>query len=236
MNTSDDFLKLYNKEYHESHLNWAKKDNRIFKHYRKNYLELVQIKKPIKILEIGCSSGKTSLELAKAGASIIAVDFDKNAIDLARKYTQENGLGNQVEFVNISADDPSLMEKTFDLVTMLDFVEHVPDRVLLNLIENLREKKFTGDICVYTPNKLHFTELLRECGILQQDPTHINLKSFQQWVDFFKNQNLEITFCKRTTSHWPVLKEIESIFKSIPYLGNLLTRSISLRCRVPKDR
>lgn len=225
---NEDYLKLYSKEYHQSHLDWAEEESRIYCHYRDRYRALVQPKNEERVLEIGCSSGKTTLDFARAGCEVIAVDFDENAISLAQNLLRDKELTDQVTFLHCSADDPKIMDFEFDKVTMLDFVEHVPDSVIQNILTNLKKKCFQGEIFIYTPDRHHFTEILRDKGIISQDPTHVNLKSRKEWIDFFEKSGLKIVELKRETSHWPLLKNFESLFNSIPFVGSLMTRSISI--------
>ena len=230
--SSDELLKLYNKEYHEGHLDWARAETPIFVHYRDNYMNLVEPKQGLKVLEIGCSAGKTSVELAKRGCQVIAVDFDQNAVDLARKFAEECKVSDKVQFVCASADDKSLMTHDFDTVTMLDFVEHVPDEVIKSILSNLKDKGFQGDICIYTPDRHHFTEILAEWGVIQGDSTHINLKSRKEWTSLLGNCGLKIHQLKRETTHWPVLKGIEKAVNGWPLIGGLFTRSIAIKGRL----
>lgn len=230
--SSEELLKLYSKEYHEGHLSWAKNETPIYYHYRDNYMRLIHPQKGLKILELGCSAGKTTVEMAKHGCHVIAVDFDQNAIDLATQFAKDSGVADRVQFICSSADSIDLMNNDFDRVTMLDFVEHVPDEVIERILNNLRNKNFNGDICIYTPDRHHFTEILSEWGVLQGDETHINLKSRQEWVDLLTKCDLEIKTLTRETSHWPILKSLEKFINNWPLVGGLFTRSIAIRGQV----
>lgn len=227
--STEDLLKLYNKEYHEGHLSWAKDETPIYHHYRDNYMRLVQPEPGLKVLEIGCSAGKTSVELARRGCKVVAVDFDQNAIDLASQFAKDSGVAENIEFVCSSADSEELMKHDFDRVTMLDFVEHVPDDILRNILSNLKNKPFNGDICIYTPDRHHFTERLAKLGVIHGDATHINLKSRQEWIAFLTECEFKIKNLKRETTHWPVLRNIEQLVNGLPMIGGLFTRSIAVR-------
>lgn len=229
---NEELLKLYTKEYHEGHRDWAMQDTPIYRHYRDNYMNLIQPKSGSRVLELGCSAGKTSVELAKRGCEVIAVDFDQKAIDIAKSYAIESQVNNAIEFICSSADSMELMNKKFDQVTMLDFVEHVPDQVIQNIFKNLKSIGFKGNICIYTPDRHHYTEILASWGVISGDSTHINLKSRKEWITFLTDCDVKIKSLNKETSHWKFIKSIERAFNSWPLIGGLLTRSISITCKV----
>ncbi|MEO6573955.1 MAG: class I SAM-dependent methyltransferase [Polyangiaceae bacterium] len=223
------YLDLYSAEYHAQHLAWARTEGRIYRHYRDQYLALVQPKPGMKILELGCSSGKTTRIFAEKGCKVVSVDFDPHAIELARKWIADAGLSTEVEFKCCSADEVEIAGQGFDVITMLDFVEHVPDELLVSVLGKIRESKFDGTVCIYTPDRRHFTEVLREVGILHQDKTHINLKSLTEWRAFFESHGMRVVSETRAPSHWPVLSSIERRMNSLPGIGPWLIRSLALR-------
>lgn len=226
------YLDLYSEEYHQSHLHWALAGSRIFRHYAKEYLELVQPHSGERILELGCSSGKTTRMLIEAGSEVLAVDFDPKAIALAQWWTSQSQQKGNVEILCSSADNPEIYHsRIYDKVTMLDFVEHVPDELLKKILSALRDQNFQGEVYVYTPDRRHFTERLRNIGVMSQDKTHINLKSTPEWLAFFENQGLKAIHVRRATSHWPGLQVIENWISGWPYLGPWFTRSTAIKLK-----
>jgi len=228
-----DYLKLYSEEYHKGHLQWAQKNNRIFRHYSQAYLDLVQPVAGDKILELGCSSGKTTRLLVDMSCQVVAVDFCPEAIDLATSWIAESPHRERAKLLCSSADEIEIVTKNqFNKVTLLDFVEHVPDTVLEKIFSNLRSVAFQGAIYVFTPSRLHFTELLRDVGVIAQDPTHINLKSRSEWMIFFQKNKLNLVKAERVASHWPILQLFEQLAQKIPFLGELFTRSVAFELRL----
>lgn len=52
------------------------------------------------ILEIGCGSGRYSVELAKRKAAcVLGIDFSENMLRLAQKYATDNHVSNICEFI-----------------------------------------------------------------------------------------------------------------------------------------
>jgi len=223
--SADSYRHLYTSKYHQAHLDWAKSRNCIYRHYKRQYKNLIKPKAGMKLLELGCSSGKTTCDLAKSGCQIVAVDFDASAIALAKEWVVAQGVAKQVSFICSSADELDLDLNHFDAVTMLDFVEHVPDDLLKRVFNKIRNSGFRGRVFVYTPNRLHFTEVMRAVGLMKQDPTHINLKSESEWERFFIGCGFQMLSLNRATSHWPILAQLEQILKILPFVGHFFTRS-----------
>jgi len=230
--SSESYRHLYSASYHAAHLSWVKRNKRIYRHYKYEYQDLIKPIKGMRILEFGCSSGKTTCDFASAGCIVTAIDFDPAAIELAKEWAVSSGVSESVSFVCIPAEKFNFVGSDFDAVTMLDFVEHIPDLLLEQTVKNILQSGYHGPLLVYTPNRLHFTEILRVWGILQQDPTHINLKSEFEWVSFFKDRGFHAKALKHTTSHWPVLSTLETFMKDIPFIGRFFTRSLALTLEV----
>lgn len=81
----------------------------------------------INILDIGCGGGILAEALAKKAAKVSALDASSKAIEVAKEHSQLTGLkinyyNNTIEeFTNINKND------SFDIVTCMEMLEHVPD-------------------------------------------------------------------------------------------------------------
>ena len=94
-----------------------------------------------RVLDLGCGRGEAAKDLKQRGATrLIAVDFSQDACELAGNLFQKNNLDIELhcedglEFVR-HIDERAGADAIFDIVTMLDFVEHVPRQ---ELAETLR--------------------------------------------------------------------------------------------------
>lgn len=92
------------------------------------------------VLDLGCGRGEAAKYLKERGAArVVAVDFSEDACELTRVLHEANGLDTEVycedalDFVRSIGD--RVGEKTrFGIVTMFDFVEHVPRSELDEII------------------------------------------------------------------------------------------------------
>ena len=74
-----------------------------------------------RILDAGCGTGALSIEAAKRGAEVIAIDISPSLIELARERTPA-GLGGHIEFRVGDMLDPQLGQ--FDHVVAMDSLIH----------------------------------------------------------------------------------------------------------------
>lgn len=103
-----------------------------------------------KVLDVGCNEGVGTYLLAKECGFAKGVDFDPQAIRVAKR----NFSNECVEFTlkDFLKDSP---KKTFDAVTSFDVIEHIlyenEDRFLQQVCKNLKKR---GVFILGTPNKI----------------------------------------------------------------------------------
>jgi len=89
---------------------------RLIKYTRKAFRMLPQMDKP-RILDIGCGSGISTLELARLSqGEIIGIDIDQPALDRFTRRIKEAGLTDRVRAVNCSMFDMDFAEASFDII------------------------------------------------------------------------------------------------------------------------
>lgn len=79
-----------------------------------------------RVVDIGCGGGILSEALTRQGADVTAIDLAEASLAVARLHQLESGL--EIDYRNCSAE--TLAEEapeTFDIVTCLEMLEHVPD-------------------------------------------------------------------------------------------------------------
>ena len=80
-----------------------------------------------RIVDVGCGGGILSEALAREGAAeVLGIDLSAELIDVAELHALEQGVDN-VKYERISAEDLAGREsESFDLVTCMEMLEHVP--------------------------------------------------------------------------------------------------------------
>ncbi len=77
-------------------------------------------------LDVGCGGGILSEAMAARGARVTGIDLGEGALNVARLHGLESGI--HVEYRQTSAEELAETEPaSFDVVTCLELLEHVPD-------------------------------------------------------------------------------------------------------------
>jgi 2-polyprenyl-6-hydroxyphenyl methylase/3-demethylubiquinone-9 3-methyltransferase len=88
----------------------------------RNYAELAGKR----ILDVGCGGGILTEGLAKQGADAMGIDLSQDLIDVAELHGLETGV--TAHYQKISAEDLAEQQPaSFDHVTCMEMLEHVPD-------------------------------------------------------------------------------------------------------------
>lgn len=78
------------------------------------------------IIDVGCGGGILAESLAKLGAKVIGIDMGQEPLNIAKLHALETGV--QLDYEKITAEEKALScSNTFDVVTCMEMLEHVPD-------------------------------------------------------------------------------------------------------------
>jgi 2-polyprenyl-6-hydroxyphenyl methylase/3-demethylubiquinone-9 3-methyltransferase len=79
-----------------------------------------------RVLDIGCGGGILTESMALLGAQVKGIDLSTKALAVAKLHGIESGI--KVDYEAISAEDLAAREPaSFDVVTCMEMLEHVPD-------------------------------------------------------------------------------------------------------------
>jgi len=181
------------------------------------------------VLDIGCNMGALVKAFRDLGIEAYGVDVLEAAISNAPKELKE-----QLYCLDVTRDKLPFEDEKFDLITMSEVVEHLPD-FQWALSEIRRVLKVNGHIYVTTPSMPSadiFSNIIH-LGRLR-NPAHINVHSKKFWVKLFESHDLEYLYdfpkAERKKALTPVFKSefLSLILKiySIPFVPDLRSRLI----------
>lgn len=114
------------------------------------------------VLDIGCGGGILSESMAHAQANVTGIDMSTAALDAATNHAQQNNL--PITYHLISAEQFAVQQPhTFDVVTCMELLEHVPDPASL-VAACARLVKPGGYVFFSTINRCYQAYLLAVLG------------------------------------------------------------------------
>lgn len=92
-----------------------------------------------KVLEIGCGLGTDTMNFARAGANVTAVDLSRESLNLARRRAEVFGLSDRIKFFEANAEDLSVVipPEKYDLVYSFGVIHHSPNPE--KIVKQIRE-------------------------------------------------------------------------------------------------
>src|SRR5262245_24908317 len=108
-------------------------------------LDLVKGKK---VLDLGCGLAYGTAQMAEQASQITAVDYDAETISGNQQHYKNIP---NLKFIRGAVPPLPFDDRSFEVVTMFQFIEHIRDRKKL-LEESKRVLKDGGTLIVTTPN------------------------------------------------------------------------------------
>lgn len=122
--------------------------------HRRNYLFIKKYIKDKKILDVGCWTGQFEQLILKDAKEIVAIDPGNEAIQYAKKKLPK------VKFLTGTLDTVNLLKSSFDVVLLLDVLEHVPKNTEIKTFKRIHSLlKPGGRLIITTPNS-HLLSIL----------------------------------------------------------------------------
>ncbi len=77
------------------------------------------------LLDVGCGGGLLSEPMHRLGATVTGIDAGEKNIGIARTHAEQEGL--DIDYRHMLPEDLASEGRQFDIVTVMEVVEHVPD-------------------------------------------------------------------------------------------------------------
>jgi 2-polyprenyl-6-hydroxyphenyl methylase/3-demethylubiquinone-9 3-methyltransferase len=79
----------------------------------------------LRILDVGCGAGLVTEPFRRLGAEVVGIDPSASNIEVAKLHAAESGLA--IDYRAATAESLAAAGERFDVVAILEVVEHVPD-------------------------------------------------------------------------------------------------------------
>ena len=152
------------------------------------YKNIIEKKfKPVNFLDYGCGTGHFLNRVSKIKS--VKNTFGFEISDYARILAKKNSKKSQIVKSLHQIEDNSI-----DFVSALHVIEHIDDKNLSKILLSIKRIiKSNGKILFATPAKDCLAHSLKENNWIGfKDKTHINLKNYEEWKNFFNKNNLEL--------------------------------------------
>jgi len=93
---------------------------------RLDYIDDFATIQGLKVLDVGCGGGILAESMALRGAQVTGIDLAKKSLKVAQLHSLESGVSMEYRCVaveDLAAEQPG----SFDVVTCMEMLEHVPD-------------------------------------------------------------------------------------------------------------
>ena len=116
--------------------------------------QLLDLYKPKTVLDLGTGSGNLELTFAKKMEKIVGIDYNDEALAFLESELKKRGINN-VKLINQNILDLTKITELgkFDMIFIIDVLEHLETSSVDNLIANFKKLlNHNGKIVVITPN------------------------------------------------------------------------------------
>jgi 2-polyprenyl-3-methyl-5-hydroxy-6-metoxy-1,4-benzoquinol methylase len=106
-----------------------------------------------RVLEIGCGIGTDTINFARAGANVTAVDLSVESLKLAKKRAEVFGLSDRIDFHEVNAErlSETIPAARYDLVYSFGVIHHSPkpENIISEIRNNFVDSGSTLKLMVY---------------------------------------------------------------------------------------
>ena len=112
------------------------------------------------VFDYGGGAGIMAIRCAKAGANVVLVDAEANALRTARFYARREGVEEKIRVIQSESVPPALKGDRFDVIFAKDIIEHIQDDQ--QFLRDLVECQNPGGILLLSTQNSHSLNYLLE--------------------------------------------------------------------------
>ena len=157
-----------------------------------NYEDKIRMKKAfellgdvseLKTLDVGCGTGRWSVELAKRGAIVTGIDISKEMIKRAKVRANKAHIPNSITFLNKKTENLNY-SNYFDVVITVTVLQHITDEERLNLaVQNMVNAVKKGGRILIIESAPFKKEVY---GGRDMSVKHMELRTKEEWINLFE--------------------------------------------------
>ena len=157
---------------------------RQFPHWREMLKLIRRFRKNGRLLDVGCAYGFLVNEASK--------HFESYGIDISSFAVKKSKEHNSRNIFRALASSLPFRDESFDAITLVDTLEHVPDfnSCLKDVVRALKKK---GVLLLQLPNPLVWADVCSRFGL--DDKTHVNNFRLGQWLRVLRENGVRIEKC-----------------------------------------
>jgi 2-polyprenyl-6-hydroxyphenyl methylase/3-demethylubiquinone-9 3-methyltransferase len=176
-------------------------------------------KRPLDVLDVACGAGFLAIPLAEEGHQVTGIDLSGDSLDVARRHDPTHS----VTFLHMDARALSFPDAHFDVVCMMDFLEHLPERDEV-LREASRVLRPGGWLFFHTFNRTPLAWLIAIKGVewaVRNTPRHMHV------YHLFLRPSELVELCLHHHLAVEVLRGVRPRIFTWAFLRLLITGSVS---------
>ncbi len=131
--------------------------------------------KPDLVLDLGCGTGKMTLELAKRGYDMTGIDYSLEMLDVAKNQAEKLGLGERILWLCQNMCEFELYGTVDVTVSCLDCINHLTDnKSLLRCFDLVHNYLIPEGLFIFDINGRHkFENIYAENSFVMEEDGHI---------------------------------------------------------------
>lgn len=177
---------------------------------KKNLIDLIKKYSPNKkIIEAGSGTGILSTYLASLGFDSVAIDIDKDILNLSKKIAKEYGAKNKPKFMIDSILKLNYKNKEFDVSFSNGVLEHFSDKEIIKTIK--KQLKIANTVIVGIP-----TKYFDDDEAMYGDERFLKLKFWREIISQAGGKIIEEKSCHFLTTP-KILLNFKKYFRPFPY-------------------